>query len=111
MEIIWIIIVGIIWGSTNVMLEKGANNSLGFKYFPEFLNTFLHPRFLVPFALNQSGSLLYYHQLGQVQLKLAVPLANSISFMVTALLSNNSAKTYIGGAFIMLGASLCVASQ
>lgn len=110
MESFWIVVVGVIWGSTNILLEKGSKESLGFKFLPEFLNTFLHPRFIIPFGLNQLGSLLYYIQLGQVQLKLAVPLANSISFMVTALLSKNSSKTYIGGAFIMLGASLCVVS-
>ena len=108
MDIFWIIVVGIIWGSTNIMLEKGSKNSLNFSFLPEFLNTFLHPFFLVPFGLNQLGSLLYYYQLGQVQLKLAVPLANSISFMVTALLSKNSTKTYIGGGLIMLGAAFCV---
>jgi len=108
MESFWIVVVGVIWGSTNILLEKGSQESLGFKFFPEFLNTFLHPKFIIPFGLNQLGSLLYYLQLCQVQLKLAVPLANSISFMVTALLSKNSTKTYIGGAFVMLGASLCV---
>lgn len=111
MEVLWIIIVGIIWGSTNVLMEKGTKDSLGLKFLPEFLNTFLHPKFLIPFALNQSGSVLYYYQLGHVQLKLAVPLANSVTFLVTSFLSKQSLSTYIGGAFIIAGVSLCCTSS
>ena len=108
MEFLWIILVGIIWGATNTFMEKGTQQSLKVSIFPDFLNTFLHPRFLVPYLLNQLGSLLYYYQLGQVPLKLAVPLANSITFLVTALLSKPSNTTYIGGAFIIAGVSLCM---
>ena len=110
MEKFWIILVGVIWGSTNVLMEKGTSKSLSFAFLPEFLNTFLHPEFLVPYGLNQLGSLLYYFQLGKADLKVAVPLANSITFLVTALLSKQNFRTYIGGSFIIIGVSLCMMS-
>ena len=108
MEILWILLVGIIWGSTNVYMEKGTKQSLNLSYLPNFLNTFLHPKFLIPYLLNQTGSILYYFQLGQVPLKLAVPLANSVTFLVTTLLSKPKTRTFIGGAFIIAGISLCL---
>jgi Putative transmembrane family 234 len=108
MEVLWIILVGIIWGSTNVYMEKGTQKSLKLSFLPGFLNTFLHPEFLVPYGMNQLGSVLYYFQLGQVDLKIAVPLANSITFLTTTLLSKPSIRTYIGGGFIITGVTLCL---
>jgi hypothetical protein len=110
MELFWIFIVGLIWGSTNMLMEKGTKYSLNFRFLPDFLNTFLHPKCFIPYLLNQSGSVLYYYSLGQVQLKLAVPLANSIAFLTTTLLTKQSRRTYIGGVFIFAGVSLCCSS-
>ncbi|KPP57823.1 hypothetical protein Z043_124413, partial [Scleropages formosus] len=41
--------------------------------------------YLVPFLLNQSGSLIYYLTLASADLSLAVPLTNSLTFLFTLL--------------------------
>ncbi|CAG9329168.1 unnamed protein product [Blepharisma stoltei] len=107
---IWIIVVGLIWGLTNTFMEKGTKKSLNLPYLPEFFQTFLHPRFFIPFILNQAGSVLYSLQLGQTPLKLAVPIANSTAFLVTILLDKRSMRTYFGASLVILGISLCLNS-
>lgn len=57
---IWIIAVGLIWGITNTFMEKGTQKQLNYSFLPDFLKTFLHPRFLIPYLVNQLGSVLYY---------------------------------------------------
>mgnify|MGYP001085287169 CR=1 FL=1 len=107
---IWIIIAGAIWGATNILLKKGTNYNLGFKALPEFLNSFLHPYFLVPYLLNQSGSLIFYWQLGQIPLKVAVPVVNSIAFIIPVLFDSRTTNTFIGTALVILGISLCISA-
>ncbi|XP_017591719.1 PREDICTED: transmembrane protein 234 [Corvus brachyrhynchos] len=40
-------------------------------------------KYLVPFLLNQGGSLLFYLTLASTDLSLAVPLCNSLALVVT----------------------------
>lgn len=44
-------------------------------------------QYIVPFLLNQSGSLLYFFTLQKTALSVAVPIANSLSFVFTALVA------------------------
>lgn len=41
-------------------------------------------QYLLPFAINQCGSLVYYITLGGADISMAVPIANSMTFMWTA---------------------------
>lgn len=41
-------------------------------------------QFLIPFVLNQLGSVLYFVTLQSVDLSLVVPVANSLTFIFTA---------------------------
>ncbi|KAF4802674.1 Transmembrane protein [Turdus rufiventris] len=43
----------------------------------------LNRKYLVPFLLNQAGSLLFYLTLASTELSLAVPLCNSLALVVT----------------------------
>mmetsp|Transcript_5859 Transcript_5859/g.6694 ORF Transcript_5859/g.6694 Transcript_5859/m.6694 type:complete len:110 (-) Transcript_5859:5-334(-) len=47
------------------------------------LSLFMDWRFVLPFTLNQSGSLLYYILLGSSELSMAVPICNITTFMFT----------------------------
>lgn len=67
-----LITVGVVWGVTNPFMEKGTQsskdieekkNDFGWK---SFLKTITNFKFLVPFLLNQIGSLLYYFLLGKI---------------------------------------------
>ena len=74
-NIMGLIFVGVIWGVTNPYMEQGTKKSP--EKNPEktekaidlswnsFLRTFSNLKFLIPFGLNQSGSLLYYFLLGR----------------------------------------------
>ncbi|NXE44063.1 TM234 protein, partial [Ptilorrhoa leucosticta] len=72
---------------------------------------------LVPFLLNQGGSLLFYLTLASTELSLAVPLCNSLALIVT-LVTGRMLGEDIGGKravagmlLTVLGVSLCVAGS
>lgn len=40
---------------------------------------------MVPFIINQSGSILYFLTLSKTDISLAIPVTNSLTFMITAM--------------------------
>ena len=54
------LLVGALWGCTNPFLRSGSKGILK----ENNSKTLLNCRFVIPFALNQSGSLVYYYLLG-----------------------------------------------
>ena len=65
---IGLVLVGVIWGSTNPFLERGSKkeeNKKGDVSFRAMLKTILNKDFIIPFLLNQSGSLVYYFLMGK----------------------------------------------
>ncbi|XP_058853382.1 transmembrane protein 234 [Acipenser ruthenus] len=74
-------------------------------------------QYLVPFLLNQSGSVIYYLTLASTDLSLAVPVSNSLTFLFTLLTGKLlgeeiGGKRAVFGMFLtMLGVTLCVASS
>mmetsp|Transcript_5186 Transcript_5186/g.7918 ORF Transcript_5186/g.7918 Transcript_5186/m.7918 type:complete len:114 (+) Transcript_5186:4072-4413(+) len=49
------------------------------------IDLFLNWKFTLAFALNQSGSLLYYVLLGATELSMAVPICNATTLLFTVL--------------------------
>ena len=84
-----LIITGVLWGVTNVLVEKVRFNSNSYnsnqnfvkRYFFTFLENY---KFFLCFLLGQLGSVLFYYSLGNNQLKLSniVILANAVSIVV-----------------------------
>lgn len=104
-----IIIVGLIWGITNKLMESGAKEVKPWtEYLPLHLQEFLHYRVLFPFVVNQLGSLLYYYSLGVTPIKIAVPIANSVSFITTILLDKQNLKSITGASLVIIGMSFCL---
>lgn len=74
-------------------------------------------QFFVPFVVNQSGSVLYYYLLGSVDLSMAVPICNSLTFVFTALASRLLGEQQVGPRIIggmvciLAGVSVCVYSK
>ena len=110
------ILVGALWGTTNVFLRKGAgdtNDSLA--------STLTNWRFLLPFAANQSGSALYFYLLGSqgADVSLALPVCNSLTFVFTAATGHllgerphgSARRTLVGTALVAAGAALCVVAK
>ncbi|XP_072356427.1 transmembrane protein 234 isoform X2 [Scyliorhinus torazame] len=123
MEVFCLLLVALLWGGTNPFLKKGTEGlekvqSRNFvtQLFAEMRFLFLNYKYLVPFLLNQSGSVIYYFTLASTDLSLAVLLSNSLTFLFT-LLTGKLLGEDIGGKqattgmlLIIVGVTLCVAS-
>ena len=68
-------------------------------------------------ALHQAGSLVYYYMLGQTKLSIAVPIANSLTFVFTAIAGVAigeplpKPRSMLGILFVCLGIGICLFSQ
>ncbi|XP_051892651.1 transmembrane protein 234 isoform X2 [Pristis pectinata] len=87
-----LILVALLWGATNPFLKKGTegiekvkSGNFVTQLFAEMKFLILNYKYLIPFLLNQSGSLLYYFTLASTDLSLAVLLSNSLTFLFTLL--------------------------
>jgi drug/metabolite transporter (DMT)-like permease len=117
LHIIGLSIVGVIWGITNPWLEKGSEGQksddldLSMK---SLIKLILNYKFLVPFGLNQLGSVLYYILLGNTNFSVAPMIANSISFVVTFVVENRLKqkpfvmKDLLGMSLVVVGVCLCL---
>eukprot|EP00842_Homolaphlyctis_polyrhiza_P002377 jgi/Hompol1/313/HPOL_002462-RA len=88
--------VAICWGFTNPFIKAGTSGldavSHRHRDSPWWKRQaaelwFLATRwqFVVPLAVNLSGSTVYYWMLGNADLSLAVPISNSLTFALTTL--------------------------
>uniref|UniRef100_A0A8C0VF92 Transmembrane protein 234 n=1 Tax=Cyanistes caeruleus TaxID=156563 RepID=A0A8C0VF92_CYACU len=72
-------------------------------------------QYLLPFLLNQAGSLLFYLTLASTDLSLAVPLCNSLALIVTLVTGKilgediGGTRAVAGMLLTILGVSLCLA--
>ena len=127
-------LVGALWGCTNPFLREGSKDAAStkkkakqpssrcFQLLPSFLQelflTFTNLKFIIPFALNQSGSMVYYYLLGTADISLASPICNSLTFTFTAITSwligekiDSPFFTIIGIVFVLIGVTLCTLSR
>ncbi|NWQ82944.1 TM234 protein, partial [Columbina picui] len=72
---------------------------------------------VVPFLLNQGGSVLFYLTLASADLSLAVPLCNSLALIVTLVTGRilgedvGGKRAVAGMLLTVLGVTLCVAGS
>ncbi|DAZ96489.1 TPA: hypothetical protein N0F65_008356 [Lagenidium giganteum] len=109
-------------------MKKGARTNEGAPYIrkdnslPEFGKQVVgfakNWRFILPFALNQSGSAAYVYLLGSSDISNAVPICNSLTFVFTAITSRlmgekprRPAWTYGGMVLILAGVAICLNSK
>ncbi|CAG5866526.1 unnamed protein product [Menidia menidia] len=123
-ELLSLLLVSVLWGCTNPFLKKGSEGienvsttSRVAQLLAEIKFLFFNIKYLVPFLLNQSGSLVYYYTLSTTELSLAVPVANSLTFLCTLLTGKLLGEEFGGkqavlGMFLtMAGITLCVVSS
>ncbi|XP_065152534.1 transmembrane protein 234 [Paramisgurnus dabryanus] len=123
-EVVCLLLVAILWGGTNPFLKKGTegieqvqrgNKLLQFIAEVKFL--IFNLKYLVPFLLNQSGSLVFYFTLASTDLSLAVPVVNSLTFLFTLLMGKflgeefGGKRAVLGMILIMSGVTVCVLSS
>lgn len=90
-----IILVGFLWGATNPLLRYASKhseievdsdrNERFLKVVPKFFKSFLNWRFSIPFAINQSGSIMFNALIVQFPVTLVVPCVNAIQFIATVM--------------------------
>ncbi|XP_044023698.1 transmembrane protein 234 [Siniperca chuatsi] len=119
-ELLSLLLVSVLWGCTNPFLKRGTTgienvtktNRVS-QLLAEVKFLFLNLKYLVPFLLNQSGSLVYYYTLSTTELSLAVPVANSLTFLCTLLTGKLLGEEFggkrdVAGMFLtMAGITLC----
>ncbi|KAG7204562.1 hypothetical protein KM043_004985 [Ampulex compressa] len=119
-SVISLIVVAVLWGATNPFLKKGAKGLENVKattaygqFFKETAFLVTNLKYIVPFLVNQAGSVLYFLTLPNADISLAIPVTNSLTFMVTAMIGwilgeeKTHKNTYIGMLFVLSGISLC----
>ena len=129
-EIASLVLVGACWGCTNPLLRKGSSGkpeNISKDYSPtssflslirDALSKFRRWRVWLPYALNQSGSLLYYYLLTSSDLSVAVPVCNALSLVFSCITSymlgervDQPLKAILGSTLVMLGVAICMSSQ
>jgi len=99
------LLVGILWGCSNPFIKHaqttidGCNNGsqgappysfnklhlIMISIYDEIYRLMTSPTLLIPFIINQSGSVVYYYLLSNQPITRASPICNSLTFMFTAL--------------------------
>ncbi|KAL5021226.1 hypothetical protein ScPMuIL_000381 [Solemya velum] len=122
-EAFWLVVVAALWGGTNPLIKRGSKGVENIKRsgaIPQFLAelTFLglNWKYMLPFLVNQSGSVVYYITLASADLSLAVPITNSLTFIFTivsgkVLGEKVTWETCLGTVLVAIGVLLCVVSK
>lgn len=120
--------VGLVWGVTNPLIKRGSSGiqtstnkktakNKFHQIFLDFKSIVLRWQYIVPFLLNQSGSLLYVHALQDSEISLAVPITQSCTFLFTTLTAlclgeqMPNKRSFIGIVFISIGINICIYSK
>lgn len=125
-QIVSFLAVGFLWGVTNPLIKRGSEGiqTSTIKTNNKFRQTLHEIKFLifrwqyiVPFLLNQSGSILYVYTLQDSDISLAIPIAQACTFLFTALAAialreqMPNKTTFFGIALIFIGINICIYSK
>ncbi|CAL1689848.1 unnamed protein product [Lasius platythorax] len=119
-SILYLCLVAVLWGVTNPFIKKGAQglenvkaSSVYGQFIKELVFLVTKLKYILPFIINQCGSVLYFLTLQGTDISLAVPVSNSLTFVFTAitgwLLGEEKVhkNTYLGMILILCGTTLC----
>ncbi|KAI8819882.1 uncharacterized protein EV422DRAFT_89925 [Fimicolochytrium jonesii] len=121
-------LVALAWGFTNPFIKRGsaglelitqrhASSPWYLKRAAETWYLVTRWQYVLPLAINLSGSVLYYKTLGESDLSIAVPVSNMCTLALTlvagALLGEDlgSRETIFGIGLIFTGVLLCTMSK
>ncbi|PKS07824.1 hypothetical protein jhhlp_006432 [Lomentospora prolificans] len=133
--ILGFLLVGLAWGFTTPFIRRAArthtprhhplleSGELGpvrkriYGAWFAVLDLLRNPRYVMPLALNLTGSLWFFLLIGQAELSLTVPIVNTLAFLFTVLGDwwvegkAISRDTGIGMLLSLAGIALCVQSK
>ncbi len=87
---LWALVaVALLWGGTNPFLKHfsagiASRQRAGANFLSDFLFLFTRPGYVLALAINLLGSVLFYYALSDWPVSQVVPVANSLTFVVTA---------------------------
>lgn len=145
-EIVWLVVVGMLWGCTNPLIKHGSSgvaselsnsakedgssssngNSSAEKNgkkgvvgtaLKDVLFLLSRWRYVVPFLVNQLGSVVFFWRLSGSDMSLVSPVANGLAFFFTALTdmaffhARVTAKAVLGSILVVLGVALCTLAK
>ncbi|XP_050652443.1 transmembrane protein 234 isoform X4 [Macaca thibetana thibetana] len=123
-QVLALVLVAALWGGTQPLLKRASAGlqrvhepTWARQLLQEMKTLFLNTEYLMPFLLNQCGSLLYYLTLASTDLTLAVPICNSLAIIFTlivgkALGEDTGGKRAVAGMVLtVIGISLCITSS
>ncbi|KAI9469215.1 hypothetical protein BX667DRAFT_473305 [Coemansia mojavensis] len=115
------ILTAICWGLTNPFIKRGSEGIEKIKKDTWLAQTlaeawflFTSWKYILPLAINLSGSAVYYYTLSSADITIAVPITNSLALVFTVLggtligEKRPTRKEIIGMLCIVLGVGLCV---
>ncbi|XP_037297603.1 transmembrane protein 234 homolog [Manduca sexta] len=116
-----LLLTGVFWGCTNPFIRQGtkglrdvrAKSRLG-QAWAEVSFLLGNWRYVLPWLINQAGSLVYLAAVQRAPLSIAVPTANSAAFALTAITGAAvgteqplDAGSILGITLIVAGTALC----
>ncbi|KAJ2757735.1 hypothetical protein H4S06_003036 [Coemansia sp. BCRC 34490] len=115
------VLTALCWGFTNPFIKRGSEGIEQIKRsnwvaqtFAETVFLFTNWRYVVPLAINLSGSAVYYYTLSSADITIAVPITNSLALIFTIMAGVlvgeklPTTREMLGMACIVLGVALCV---
>ena len=122
-----LVLVSLVWGGTNPFVRAGvervayppATGRWAVDAPAQLAATFADWRFVLPFAVNQCGSVLYTALLASVPVSLALPVVNSLTAVFTFLTAyfvlgereRVSLASAAGAALVIAGVAVCAAAS
>lgn len=123
-QVLALVLVAALWGGTQPLLKRASaglqqvhERTWVRQLLQEMKTLFLNFEYLVPFLLNQCGSLLYYFTLASTDLTLAVPICNSLAIVFTLIVGKvlgediGGKRAVAGMVLTMTGIALCITSS
>ncbi|KAJ2159609.1 hypothetical protein GGF46_002893 [Coemansia sp. RSA 552] len=117
------ILTALCWGFTNPFIKRGSEGIERIKRdswigqtLAETWFLFTNWRYVLPLAINLSGSAVYYYTLSSADITMAVPITNSLALVFTILAGvligekPPSRKEALGMLCVVVGVALCVTS-
>jgi len=129
--------IGLVWGTTNALIKRGAliseaeknkrklssptKRKSGFGWLIDYIEDWISLlcvwQYSIPFAVNLSASAGFFLMLGDTPISLAVPVTNAVTFAATAVAGAallgehmNFKHSLAGLVLIITGIWLCITS-
>ncbi|CAH2057463.1 unnamed protein product, partial [Iphiclides podalirius] len=116
-----LVLTGMLWGCSNPFIRRGTKglravkaNGILAQAYAEIIFLLGNWRYVVPFVVNQCGSLAYLAAVQRAPLSVAVPTSNGLAFAFTAVTGATvgaeeplDRASILGIALIVVGTAFC----